>query len=1265
MNQNCTLTLRFFFLFWILAAFSIPSLKAQIFPPDGVRMPGQWNGWANSTSMGGDFDLQRITSGTLRWSATFEFTGATGTQQFKFASTSFGDPWGNQWAGNTAVQINALQNFTYGTPSEPNNGIAVTQGKWYTVLFEDSGYANTRAVFMETDQQPVQILAVAQHPALPQAGEQVEVTAQLSAAPSQQEVFYLRYTTDQWQSSTMVEMNVTGTQLAANMPGQDSETLVEYYVFSSVIANLSQEFDLFTLRFNNNNGLNFSYVVDQPIDCGQQIDVVTTQPAFPLDNAEVTLFFNAALGNGGLFNFEGEVYAHTGVITNLSQGSSDWRYVKTTWGQNTPETRLTRLENNLYMLQIPNVRQYYGVPQSEQILHMAFVFRSGQADTSGNYQEHKNADQSDIFVTVYEQALNVKILSPGSRNPLVSPNQVLPICVEAIENQELFIFLNGELLSQQSGSSLSYPLVLQTLEPGTHWISAMASDATAEAWDSVAIYLRGPVWVEELPAGMQNGINYHSNNTSATLVLHDPAGLKQFAFVIGDFSNWLPTDATYMKRTPDGQRHWITLEGLQPGVEYAYQYLIDGTLRLADAYAEKILDPWNDRWIPQSTYPNLKAYPFDKTTGIVSVLHPGRAPFQWEVPDFTPVALNETQSDLVIYELLVRDFLETRAIADVIDKLDYLADLGVNAIQLMPIMEFDGNDSWGYAPNFFFATDKYYGTRQAYKEFIDEAHKRGIAVILDIVPNHAFGQNPMVNMYFDPSAGDYGQPAPENPWFNPQAPHPYSVGYDFNHESPHVREFFKRVFAYWLTEFNVDGFRIDLSKGLTQNFSGSDMGAWSAYDQSRINILTDYYNHIKSVKPNAYVILEHFAHNSEETVLANTGMMLWSAMHDNYKQVAMGWQDNSNLAWAHHSTRGWNYPNLIDYMENHDEERLMFEALSWGNSSGGYDLKDTLTALTHMQMAAVLFLGIPGPKMIWQFGELGYDYSIFYGGDRTAAKPVRLDYWDVPERQALHRVYNAMVQLRSRDAFRFGQFTHDLGGLGKRMWVSHASLNVVITGNMGVTGFDMAPGFQHTGTWYDYFSGESFSVTDPAGHSFYYPPGSYRVFTSQPLPRPFFNLSVRVINKDNQSPLQGARVSVQRAGQRLTDTAGDARFTTLPGSFELEVDLQGYGSWTGTVHMDQDRELVIELAQGGNVNVTEVAALPTMRIYPNPAQHYAVLEASQGSHIRIYNLSGQMVYDNSVRHAQHRISTHDWPRGVYLVHTTWQGNKQVQKLILQ
>ncbi|NPV35940.1 MAG: T9SS type A sorting domain-containing protein [Bacteroidales bacterium] len=1214
---------------------------AQIYQPDGVRMPGTWNGWSNITGMGGPFDLQAINQGTLRWQTSFQYTGASGVQEFKFVSTAFGDPWGNQWAGNISVTLNNLNLFTYGTPSDPNNKISLNSGKWYTVVFEDKGYVSTRAIFMETSAQPVEISTVSRQPLLVDTGQQVTITATLSSTPSPEEKFFLRFTTDDWATSSQVPMNVNATSASAPIPAFSEGTTVKYYVYSSTLSNPSADFDLVSLRINSNNGQFYTYTVGEGIQCGPAIDVVYTDPAFPQEGQPVMVYFNAEFGNGGLFNYTGDVFAHTGVITNLSTQPSDWRYVKTEWGQNTPETKMTRLGENLYSLQIDDIRAYYGVPASETILKMAFVFRGGETASWGGYPEHKNADGSDIFVKVYQPQLNVKILSPSPRNPLASPDEILAVCVEALLNDSIFLYLNNALLTSAAGNNLAYPLELQGYAPGTYWIKAIAKVGSSIIADSVSIYLRGPVQVADLPVGTKPGINYIDNQT-VTLVLHDPPAKKQFAFAIGDFSNWKPNDQTYMKRTPDGKYYWVTLTGIQPGKEYAFQYFIDGKLKIADPYADKILDPWNDKWIPSSNYPNLKAYPFDLTTGVVSILQTNRQPYNWIVNNFVPPAVHSTQSDLLIYELLIRDFTDEKTFKAAMEKLDYLASLGVNAIELMPVMEFDGNESWGYAPNFFFAPDKYYGTANDLKAFIDAAHQRGIAVIMDIVTNHAFGLCPLVQMYFDED-----KPASDNPWFNPQATHPLSVGYDFNHESVYTRQFIKDVLTYWLTEYKFDGFRFDLSKGLTQKYTGNDLAAWSAYDQSRINILTDYYNHIKSVNPNAYMILEHFANNDEEVVLANTGMLLWSGMHDQYKQVGIGWTENSNLSWAYHGNRGFTYPNLVDYMENHDEERIMAEALQWGNTAAGYNLKDTLTAVKHQQQATALFMGIPGPKMVWQFAEMGYDYSILFGGERTANKPPRWDYLNSYERERLTRIYAAMANLRKRDAFRYGTFTSDLSGTGKRMWISHSSLNVSIAANMGVTGFDMAPGFAHAGTWYDYFTGQTINVTDPAGQTFWFGPGDYRVFTDQPLPRPFYDLTALVLDAGTGLPLDNVRISLTPAGSRLTGPNGTASFTLLPGIATLTLNKEGYLPKDTTWHVDKDASIVLKMAKGPNAvpDITETR----IKVFPQPATYKLIIEGGHSYNLTLIAMDGKIINQVFISSPIYQINTTNLPRGTYIL----------------
>ena len=124
--------------------------------------------------------------------------------------------------------------------------------------------------------------------------------------------------------------------------------------------------------------------------------------------------------------------------------------------------------------------------------------------------------------------------------------------------------------------------------------------------------------------------------------------------------------------------------------------------------------------------PENKAYPTG-AEGIVSVFQTKPTPYNWKVSNFKVA----DKDDLVIYEMLLRDFTASGDLNGAKAKLSYLKSLGVNAIELMPVQEFDGNDSWGYNPCFFFALDKAYGTDKMYKEFIDACHGEGIAVIFE------------------------------------------------------------------------------------------------------------------------------------------------------------------------------------------------------------------------------------------------------------------------------------------------------------------------------------------------------------------------------------------------------------------------------------------------------------------------------------------------------------------------------------------------------
>jgi len=823
--------------------------------------------------------------------------------------------------------------------------------------------------------------------------------------------------------------------------------------------------------------------------------VITTSPLFPVDRDSVTLIFDAAQGNGELMNVAPPIYAHTGVITNLSTSPTDWRYVIAEWNENTAKAQLTPLGNNKYSFKIkPSIRSFYAVPATEQIEQMAFVFRNSDGSKVG-----RNADGSDIYADVYPAVTSVNIVLPSERD--LYPKQLDAIQISAISPlaDTLKIFLNGALIEATAGQTISKTILADNFGHNwvKYWVRILAKNDTASAADSFSYTVIPSPTVASLPTGMVDGINY-LNAQTALLSLYAP--YKSHVFVIGDFNNWQIDSSYYMKITPDGKQYWLQLNNLTPKYEYIFQYLVDGAIRIGDPYADKVSDP-DDQYIPPTTYPNLKPYPYGLTTGIATYLQTDQDPYPWGTEPFTPPAV----TDLVICELLIRDFTTAHDYPSLIDTLGYLQHLGINAIELMPVMEFEGNISWGYNPDYAFAVDKYYGTKNGLKQFVEAAHAKGIAVILDIVCNHHFGNSPLVKLYWDQNAQC---PAANSPWFNQIPKHPYNVGYDFNHESPDTRAYMERLIKYWITNYHVDGYRFDLSKGFTQKNSYPDnVALWGQYDADRIDILENYENVIHDISPSAYVILEHFADNSEEIVLSNNNMLLWGNITGAYAEGSMGWNENnkSDISWASYKKRGWSYPNLVPYMESHDEERMMYKNVTYGNAVQPlYKIKnDTTRSLKRAELAANFYFTLPGPKMIWQFEELGYDYSIEYGG-RLGPKPIRWDYQDQWRRRYTKNVFSALIGLKKTlPVFKTTNYTIDVASAVKRIWLMDPTMDATVLGNFDVVSKNIVPNFTKTGTWYEFYTGDSIVVSDVAA-TLSFNPGEYRLYTTSRLSKPTF-----------------------------------------------------------------------------------------------------------------------------------------------------------------
>jgi 1,4-alpha-glucan branching enzyme len=839
--------------------------------------------------------------------------------------------------------------------------------------------------------------------------------------------------------------------------------------------------------------------------------IITTTPSLPTDNDEVTVVFDATEGNGSLAGFSGDVYAHTGVITSNSTGDSDWKYVIAEWSENTEKAKMTSLGDDKYQIVLtPSIREFYGVPDGETIEKIAFVFRNSDGSLQG-----KTASGGDIFADVYEVGLAISITSPTTQPYFVDESSNFDITIEGSEATSVVIKIDETTVHTETASPNSFTYNVTQTTAGTHELVVEATDGSETLTEKFIYVTKSTATVETLPANVRDGINYIDDNT-VTLVLHAP--YKNSVYAFGSFNDWQPVA---MKKTmadvndPE-LRYWITLTGLTASKEYLFQYLIDEELKIADPYTEKISDPWNDKYIDAETYPDLIAYPEGKTDGVVATFQTAQTGYTWQTTDFSM----PKKEDLVIYELLVRDFAAKANYQTLIDTIGYFKRLGINAIELMPTNEFEGNSSWGYNPAFYFAPDKAYGTKNKMKEFIDVCHQNGIAVIIDLVLNHSYGLSPFVQMYFNETTG---KPTAQNPWYNVE--HNFQNtdahwGYDFNHESEYTKALVDSINSFWLSEYKVDGFRFDFTKGFSNTSYGpSDWG--SAYDADRISILKRMADEIWKRNPDAYVSFEHLSDNTEETELANYGIYLWGNMNHNYNEATMGFTESnkSDLSGASYKSKGWDDPNLVAYMESHDEERLMYKNQQYGNSEGDYDTKNLWTALARYELAACFFFPIPGPKMIWQFGELGYDISINDPG-RVDPKPIKWDYYDENSRYRLFQVFSSLIKLKKeQDVFETTDYAMDVTGAAKRINLNGTDMNVTIIGNFDVEEADIDPNFQETGTWYDYFSGESIDVTD-VNASITLAPGEYHIYTSVQLETPDIIADVKQVENAKVSNIQ-------------------------------------------------------------------------------------------------------------------------------------------------
>lgn len=760
-----------------------------------------------------------------------------------------------------------------------------------------------------------------------------------------------------------------------------------------------------------------------------QAQVVTYEPD-PLteDATEAVIYFHADQGDQGLLGTPQSepIYAHTGVeVTNAAGTVTSWKYAPT-WGDNDDKYALSYVSENLWKLYLGDLREYYGVAQDETINKLCFVFRNADNSRTG-----RDEGGGDIFVDVSASGFQLSFRQSRLQNIFTKANEKLTFTATTTEPATIVLYVNDAEVARvanetQLRQEYTFP------GPGEYVVNCQATNGTQTIGQTLNL-----LYINDSKAATDQTIPAYgvTKNADGSYTFCFAAPEKNNMVVVGSWNDFVPRsygEMEYVDEMIEGVpfRHFkTTVPASEIKGPFSYYYLCDARTAVGDPYARLVLDPSNDRYISDETYPDMPQYPEGKVPNNTMLAYwaDNLLDYKWDNTAFKA----PDKRHLVIYEMLFRDFTGTegKALGDgtvrqAIEKIPYLKELGINAVELLPINEFNGNISWGYNPNFYFATDKAYGTPQDYKAFIDACHAQGIAVILDIVFNQTDGNHPWYRLY----------PSASNPFYNRDAPHAFSVLNDWNQGYPLVQRQFEDCLKFWLSEYKVDGFRFDLVKGLGDNdsYSSSSASATGAYNASRVARMKKLHNAMREVNPDAYFINENLAGAKEENEMAEDGELNWANVNNAGCQFAMGYSSDSSLNRCNAAKDSRTPGSTVSYLESHDEQRMAYKVITWG-VAGVKD--DHAMGCRRLGSAAAQLILVPGAHMLWQFQELGNNQNTksSNGDNNTGPKIVNWALLDDPDNKGLYDSYSELIHLRLGNPDMFPadkNFANDCSGWG-------------------------------------------------------------------------------------------------------------------------------------------------------------------------------------------------------------------------------------------
>ncbi len=748
---------------------------------------------------------------------------------------------------------------------------------------------------------------------------------------------------------------------------------------------------------------------------GLKAEVFTTSPV-PLQQSSqnVKIIFNAQeSGVAGLISAS-ELYAHIGVCP---VGTSEWTHVKTEWSENTAANKFVKNSAGLWELTIGNINTYFGLASGEKVGKIAVIARTPTG----------SAQTKDYFLDIAEEGFAINF-SYNTENLVISAPTLITFTLSATQAANLTIKVDNQVIAQAANAT-TISKAHNFAEQGKFYeVTATATNGNQTLTETVTVAYPTASAQANYPGGVPKMGAVKQSDGSVIFCLAAPS--KKSVIMVPSWDNYQTLNKNVMKyQDYNGYRYfWLKVDGLKDNVYYPYYYLVDGIYKVADPCAKLMLDCYSDKWMPNGIWAEeMPKYPYDKFDDVMLAVYRGDIDnFNWS--DATKNFKTPNQTSMVVYELLLRDFTGDGSDQDgkhfgtlrtAMPKLQYLADLGVNVIELLPVMEFNGNSSWGYNTNGYMALDKVYGSPNDLKEFVDRCHRLGMAVVLDIVFNQTDGNHPWYQMY----------PASNNPFYNNPSPHDHNVLNDLRQDNPVLQQHWTDVLRYWMEAYKVDGYRFDLVKGLGDNNSYG--GGTEGYNQSRVNRMKRLNEVIKSVKADGIHINELLGYAQEENAnYANGSQIGWNNINYGSGQYAMGWAEKCDDTKGFYSSNwGKIVGGTVDYAESHDEPRIANKVKKNGHASVKYTSNPKKQSIQRLGSLAAQMLLSPGAKMIWQFGEIAADDDQGSDLDKLRAIAPKWDQFSNEGRNALYENYQALCWLRRDNSDIFdGSASFSTGG---------------------------------------------------------------------------------------------------------------------------------------------------------------------------------------------------------------------------------------------